>query len=325
MRRREFIAGLGAVAAWPLTAWAQRPLQAVGYLALGTMGGARVFTAAFLRGLGEPGYVEGQNVEILYRWAENRYDRLPMLAAELVRRPAAVIFAGGGSGVALNAKSATSTIPIVFVSGSDPVDLGLVASLNRPGGNVTGVSILTAELLTKRLELLREILPATTLIGFLVNPTNPAAEVSNKEAETAARTLGVGLVTLNASTPSEIEAAFSTLAMRRISALLVDGDPLWTAQRNQLAVLAARHAVAAMYPVRDIVEAGGLVSYGVSISDAYRLAGTYVGRILRGEKPSDLPVQQSVRIELVLNLETAKALGLTFPLTLLARADEVIE
>jgi putative ABC transport system substrate-binding protein len=290
------------------------------------MGGARVLTAAFLRGLGEQGYVEGRNVEILYQWAENRYDRLPMLAAVLVRRPVAVIFSGGGSGVALNAKSATSTIPIVFAaSGGDPVDLGLVASLNRPGGNVTGVSILTTELLTKRLELLREIVPATTLISFLVNPTNPAVGFSNKEAEIAARTLGVSLVTLNASTPSEIEAAFSTLAMRRISALLVDGNPLWTIQRNQLAVLAARHAVAAIYPVRDIVEAGGLVSYGASISDAYRLAGTYVGRILRGEKPSDLPVQQSVRIELVLNLKTAKALGLSFPLTLLARADEVIE
>ena len=289
------------------------------------MGGARVYTAAFLRGLGEQGYVEGRNVEILYSFAQTQYDRLPMLAAELVRRPVAVIFTSGGSGVALTAKSATSTIPIVFVAGGDPVDLGLVASLNRPGGNVTGASILTAELLGKRLELLHEIVPATTLIGFLVNPTNPAVGVSNKEAETTARTLGVRLVTLNASTPSEIEAAFSALAMRRINALLVDGDPLWSVQRNRLAVLAARHAVAAIYPVREIVEAGGLVSYGASISDAYRLAGTYVGRILRGEKPSDLPVQQTVRIELVLNLKTAKALGIEIPLRVDVLADQVIE
>jgi ABC-type uncharacterized transport system substrate-binding protein len=306
-------------------AGAEARVPVVGYLALGTIGGARVFTAAFLRGLGEQGYIEGRNVEILYQSAENRYARLPMLAAELVRRPVAVIFAAGGSGVALNAKSATSTIPIVFVAGGGPVDLGLVASLNHPGSNVTGVSILTAELLAKRLELLREIVPATTLIGFLVNPTNPAVGVSNKEAETAARTLGLRLATLNASTPSEIEAAFSTLAMRRMSALLVDGDPLWTVQRNQLAELGARHAVAAIYPVRDIVEAGGFVSYGASISDAYRLAGTYVGRILSGEKPSDLPVQQSVRIELVLNLKIAKAIGVTIPETFFVRADEVIE
>jgi putative ABC transport system substrate-binding protein len=248
-----------------------------------------------------------------------------MLAAELVRRPVDVIFTAGGSGVALTAKSSTSTIPIVFVSGGDPVGLGLVASLNRPDGNVTGASILTAELLRKRLELLHEIVPATTLIGFLVNPTNPAVGVSNKEVETTARTLGVHIVTLNASTPSEIEAAFATLAMRRINALLVDGDPLWTVQRNQLAVLAARHAVAAIYPVREIVEAGGLVSYGASIPDAYRLAGAYVGRILRGEKPSDLPVQQSVRVELVLNLKVAKALGIEISPRVTVLADQIIE
>jgi putative tryptophan/tyrosine transport system substrate-binding protein len=325
MRRREFIAGLGGAAVWPLAARAQqRAVPVIGYLALATMGTAQLFTPAFLRGLGEQGYAEGRNVEILYRWAD-KYDRLPALATELVRRPVAVIFSAGGSGVALTAKSATSAIPIVFVGGGDPADLGLVASLNRPGGNATGVNILTGQLLPKRLELLHEIVPAATQIGFLVNPTNPAAEIGNKEAETAARTLGVRLVTLNASTPSEIEAVFSTLVERRINCLLVDGAPLWTFQRNQLAVLAARHAVAAIYPVREIVEAGGLVSYGANISDAYRLAGTYVGRILKGEKPSDLPAQQSVRTELVLNLKTAKALGLAIPPNLLALADEVIE
>jgi len=302
----------------------QRPLPVVGLLDV--VATPAHLTAAFHRGLSEQGYVDGRDVEVLYRHAEEtRYDRLPSLADELVRRRAAVIVASGGPAAALAAKSASTTIPIVFLNGVDPVKLGLVASLNRPGGNLTGVSLLVQELTAKRLELLREIVPAIASIGLLVNPTGPQAAIDTEEAETAARLLGVRLVIQNASTHPEIEAAFPTLVEQRVGALLVGGDPFLFVQRDQLAALAARYKLPAIYALREHVEAGGLMSYGASISDAYRIAGTYAGRILKGEKPADLPVQQSTRIEMVLNIKAARALGLNIPLTLQASADEVIE
>lgn len=325
MKRREFIAGLGA-AAWPVGARAQQLMPAVGYLSANIESASRATTAAFRQGLGEIGYVEGQNVELIYRWADAQYDRVPGLAGDLVRRGVAVIVATGGAGPALAAKSATATIPIVFAHGADPVLIGLVASFNRPGGNVTGVSFLTVALTAKRLELLREIVPAATSIGYLVNPAQtPIVEASMREAEIAARTLGVRLVVLNASASGDIELAFTTLVEQRIGAVLVDADPFLFAQSDHLAALAARHAVPAIYAFREAVEAGGLMTYGASLSDAYRLAGSYTGRILSGEKPAELPIQQYTKVEFIINLKTAKALGLTFPLNLLGRADEVIE
>ena len=325
MRRREFITLLGSAAAWPLAARAQQPaLPVIGFLNSGTESAAGL--GALRQGLGEQGYVEGRNLEILYNYAEGRYDRLPVVAADLVRRRVAVIVSTGGP-ASLAATSATATIPIVFATGGDPIELGLVASLDRPGGNATGASFLTSELTAKRLELLHEIVPAATLIGFLFNPTNSVGEAERREAEIAARILGVRLVLAHASTASETEAAFAILVEQRIGALLVAGDPLFAnVQRDQLVAFAARHAVPAIYEQREIVPAGGLMSYGAKdISGAYRLAGNYAGRILKGEKPADLPVQRSTRTEMVLNLKTAKALGLTVPLSLLALADEVIE
>ena len=325
MRRREFIAGLGSAAAWPAVARAQqRALPVIGYLDAGSESARAPFTAAFRQGLGEQGYVEGQNVEILYRWAESQYDRLPALAADLVRRRVAVIHAQATPS-ALAAKSATTTIPIIFSIGTDPVSLGLVASLNRPGGNVTGVTFLAQELTAKRLELLHEIVPTATSIGLLANPSGPQTEAEMRDAEIAAHILGVRLTVVNATTPSEIEAAFAILAGQRVAALLVGVDTLFVEQRDQLAELVARYSVPAIYAFRDFVDAGGLMSYGPSWHDAWRLAGTYVGRILSGDKPSDLPVQQSARVETVLNLKTAKALGLTVPDKLFALADEIIE
>jgi putative tryptophan/tyrosine transport system substrate-binding protein len=326
MRRREFIAGLGSTAAWPAAAQAQKPkIPVIGYLS-STAGTDGRFTAAFRQGLSELGYVEGQNVSIEYHWMRGQYDQLAAVAADLVRRQVAVIVATGGTATARAAKSATATIPIVFVGGGDPVGVGLVASLNRPGGNVIGAAILTTALTAKRVELLHELVPAATSIGFLVNSANPTVfKAEMMEAETAARALAVRLVPLNASTLGEIEAAFEIVSEQRIGALLTSGDPLWTVQRAQLAALTARYAVPAIYAVRDIADAGGLMSYGASISDAYRLVGTYAGRILKGEKPANLPVQQATKLELVINLKTAKALGLTIPETLLATADEVIQ
>jgi putative tryptophan/tyrosine transport system substrate-binding protein len=328
MRRREFIAGLaGSGVAWPLAARAQQPVMPViGYLNSSTESNAQHFTAAFRRGLSELGYVDGQNVSIEYRWMEGQYDRLAALAADLVRRRVALIVATGGTATARAAKSATTTIPIVFVSGGDPVEVGLVASLNRPGGNVTGAAILTKALTAKRLELLHELVPAATPIGFLVNPTNPTVLKDEiMEAETAARALGLHLAILNASTLGELEAAFEAQIGQRIEALMTSGDPLWTIQRVRLAALTARRAVPAIYAVREIVDAGGLMSYGAGISDAYRLVGNYAGRILKGEKPADLPVQLATKLELTINLKTAKTLGLTIPETLLATADDVIQ
>jgi putative tryptophan/tyrosine transport system substrate-binding protein len=326
MKRREFIAGLGSAAAWPMAARAQQPaLPVVGYLSGTTESTNAVAVRALRQGLGDHGFVEGRNIEILYRWAELQADRLPALAADLVRRRVAVIVAAPSNATALAAKSATATIPIVFVIGADPVELGLVASLNRPGGNVTGTTYFSEGLTPKHLELLHEIVPAVTLIGFLVNPATPKVEARIREAEIAARILGVGLMILNASAPSEIENVFAILAEQRVGAVLVGSDLLFGVQTQQLAALAARYAVPAIYPNRLNVEAGGLISYGTNRHDPYRLAGTYAGRILKGEKPSDLPIQQSTKIELLINMKTAKALGLAIPQSILLRADEVIE
>jgi ABC-type uncharacterized transport system substrate-binding protein len=316
MRRREFIAGLGG-AAWPVMAHAQQPaMPAIGFLVGEPISEHLV---ARLR------QAQWQNVEILYRSAENRYDRLPELAADLVRRGVAVIVASGGVAPVLAAKSATATIPIVFASAADPVELGLVASLNRPGGNITGVSFLAEALVAKRLELLHQVVPAAKSIGYLVNPTSPQVESQIKNAENAARVLGMRLVTLSASTPSDIEVAFAVVAERQIGALVTAADPFFYAQRSQLTAMAARQVVPAIYQVREMADVGGLMSYGPNLSDVYFIVGGYVSRILRGERPADLPVQQVTKVELVLNMKTAKALGLTIPETLLATADEVIQ
>jgi putative tryptophan/tyrosine transport system substrate-binding protein len=321
MRRRAFIAGVGSAAVWPLAARAQQvALPVIGYLSGGTESSDRDYIGAFRRGLGEQGYVEGRNVEILFRWAETRNDRLLALAAELVRRRVAVIVATRGHAPALAAQSATTTIPIVFNIGADPVELGLVGSLNRPGGNATGVTVLTRTLTAKRLELLSEMVPTAKSIGLLVNPTSPQVEAEMNEVEIAAHKLGVRVERTDASSPDEIEAAFATL--HGVDALLTATDPLfWT----QLAGLAARHRLPAIYIAREIVDAGGLMSYGPNFLDSIHLTGTYAGRILNGEKPAELPVQQSTRIELAVNLKTAKALGIEVPPAVLVRADEVIE
>jgi putative ABC transport system substrate-binding protein len=315
----------GATVAWPLAARAQQPtMPVIGYLGPGALESARPFRAAFLDGLVETGYVEGRNVAIEYRWAEDQYDRLPELAGELVRRQVAVIVTAGATPTALAAKAWTETIPIVFVLGSDPVQFGLVNSLGRPGGNVTGVTVLDVELIAKGFELLHELVPAATTIGVLVNPNNLTIEAQTRGAKIAARILGVHLLVLNASSQSEIEMAFTTLVEQRAGALLVSGEPLFFGTaRDQLVALAARHAVPTIY--QYMTAADGLMSYGSRLADAFHIAGVYSGRILRGEKPADLPVQQSTRVELAINLKTAKTLGLTIPTSLLARADEVIE
>jgi putative tryptophan/tyrosine transport system substrate-binding protein len=300
----------------------------IGFLSGGN-GGAlfeSLAQAAFRQGLGEQGYVEGGSVEILYQYAEFHYDRLPVIAAELVRRQVAVIVATSpGTASALAAKSATTTIPIVFAIGIDPVKLGLVASLSRPGANITGATFLTTDLTAKRLELLHEIVPSARPIGVLVNPTAPQTKSQREEAEGAARILGVPFVILNASSPNEIDAAFATIAEQRIEALLIGADGLFASRSNQLIALAARYGVPAIYPYPEAAKAGGLISYGASIPTTFRLAGTYVGRILKGEKPADLPVQQSSHLDLVINLKTAKVLRLEVPPGLLVRADEAIE
>jgi putative ABC transport system substrate-binding protein len=280
--------------------------------------------AAFRKGLSEVGYVEGHNVAIEYRWANNEIDRLPDMADDLVRRRVAVI-ATRGNGAAIAAKATTSTIPVVFSIGGDPVKLGLVASLNRPGGNMTGVSFLATGTVAKMLEMLHETVSATTVIGALVNPGNPQAAADTREAEEAARILGLQLHVLNASNERAIDSAFAALIQRRAGALLIEGDPLFQARMKQLVALTVRHGIPAIYQGREFPDTGGLMSYGASLEDAAHLAGIYTGRILKGEKPADLPVQQSTKVDLVINLKTARALGVTVPLPLLARADEVIE
>jgi len=325
MNRRELTAGLGAAAAWPLVARAQQPaLPVIGYF--GTQAADddyKNFTVPFLQGLKETGYVEGQNVAIEYRWAENHTDRLPALADDLVRRRVAVILTSG-TPETLAAKAATATIPIVFATGGDPVALGLVASLNRPGGNVTGIAGLSAELASKKLQLLRELTPNAAVFGVLADPAFPATQ-SVADLQAAARTLGLQLVVVNARTDSDLEMAFATFSQQHVGAVLVGLSSFYTRRMEQLAALAARHALPAIFPYREFALAGGLMSYGSSLLYSFHQAGIYTGRILKGEKPADLPVEQAVKIELTLNLKTAKALGLTIPETLLATADEVIQ
>jgi putative tryptophan/tyrosine transport system substrate-binding protein len=327
MRRRDFMALVGgAAAAWPLTAHAQqRPMPVIGVVRSGSAHGIAHLLAAFRKGLNETGLVEGQNVAMEYRFAEGRYDRLSALAAELVAWPVNMIVALGGVQAALAAKAATTSIPIVFAVGADPVEFGLVASLARPDGNVTGVSFLTAALDAKRLGLLRELVPQAAVFAALVNPTMSAAEKQSRELTEAARRLGLRLHIVNASSEGEIETAFASMVGLKAGALVVAADPFLFSQHRHIVALAARHAIPAIYEWRDFAEAGGLASYGTSLLEAYRQAGIYTGRILQGSKPAQLPVMQTTKFEFVLNLKTAKALGLEVPPTLSARADEVIE
>ena len=327
MRRREFITLLGgAAASWPIAARGQQPaMPVIGFMHSASPGPFATYIAAFRDGLGQMGYVEGRNIVIEYRWAEGQTERLPDLAAELVRRPVAVLIAAGGSLSALTAKRATSTIPVVFPGADDAVKLGLVESLNRPGGNVTGVSIFNAVLAAKRLELLRELASKPISTAFLVNSKHPAAESQIQDLEEAAQGIGQKVMILRASSAREIEEAFATLIRERIDALVLGADPFFQHSRDQLVDLAAHHRVLAIYLNREFPVVGGLVSYGVHFPENYRQAGLYAGRILKGEKPADLPVIQPTKFELVINLKTAKALGLTVPPSLLAIADEVIE
>jgi putative tryptophan/tyrosine transport system substrate-binding protein len=324
--RRKFLATLGGAAAWPFAARAQQPVMPViGFLNGGSREGYVPFVAAFRQGLKDAGYVEGQNVTIEYRWAEGQYDRLPSLAAELLQHKVTVI-AATSTPAALAAKAATSTVPIVFSTGGDPVKLGLVASLRRPGGNVTGATQLSVEVGPKRLELARELFPGATTFALLVNPANPVAATVSKDLEAVADTLGVRLHVLHASTEADLETAFATAAQLRAAALVISGpDPWLVSHAAQLGALALRHSVPAIYQFREFAAAGGLMSYSGSNTETYRLAGLYAGRILKGEKPADLPVQQATKVELYINLKTAKTLGITVPLPLSGRADELIE
>jgi putative tryptophan/tyrosine transport system substrate-binding protein len=326
MQRRELITLVGMAVAWPLAARAQRAaIPVVGFLGAGSPEPDAYRAAAVRQGLRDSGYIEGRNIAFEYRWAEDRYERLPALAAELVRRDVAVIVAIGGNTSATAAKAATGTIPIVFEIGGDPIGMGLVASLNRPGGNITGVTFLVGTLVAKQFEVLHETIPKAALIGFLVNPTNADAEIKTKDALAAAESFGQKLLVVPARTDSELEAAFVTLAQQRADALVVGADPLFSSRRDKLVELSARQKMPAIYFLREFASVGGLMSYGTSITEALRLAGLYAGRILKGEKPADLPVQQSTNVELVINLKTAKALGLMVPSQIVARADEVIE
>jgi putative ABC transport system substrate-binding protein len=327
MRRREFITLLGgAAAAWPLAARAQQPaMPVIGWISSRAASESDYLVAAFRQGLKETGYMEPQNVALDFRWGEGRYDRLPAHATELVGRPVTVIVATGGDPAAQAAKAATATIPIIFVSGSDPVKVGLVASLNRPGGNITGVHLLLLGMGAKRLGMLHELVPAANPIGVLTNPNFADGRTQLRDVEDAAKSLGLELMVLKASTELEIDAAFNHLAQQRIGAVLIASDPFFTTRRDQLAALTARHAIPAMFDLREYAVAGSLMSYGASLTDGYRQGGIYTGRILKGAKPADLPVVQPTKYELVINLNTAKALGLTVPQTLLAVADEVIE
>jgi putative tryptophan/tyrosine transport system substrate-binding protein len=323
MRRREFIALVGGAAAWPFDTRAQQPVMAlVGLLSSGQLDDRQI--GAIRQGLKEASYVEGRNVAIKYRSADSRFDRLPALVADLVADPVAAIVALAPP-AAMAARAATATIPIVFAIGADPVDLGLVSSLNRPGGNVTGVTFIVTALAAKRLELLRALVPSTTVVGFLINPGNPTSESQTRDVQVAARALGVELLILNASSERNIDAAFTSFVQQGVSAVVVGADSLFVSRRDQLVGLAARHAMPVTYFLREFTDIGGLMSYGGSQTEAYRLAGAYTARILKGDKPAALPIQQTVKFEFVINLKTATALGLTVPATLLAAADEVIE
>jgi putative ABC transport system substrate-binding protein len=327
MLRREFFGVMGGAAAtWPLAARAQlAAMPVIGFLSSRSPGESAAVVAAFHQGLGEAGFIEGQNIAIEFRWAEGQYDRLPALAADLVNRRVALIIAAGGDLPALAAKAATSTIPIVFTGSDFPVKVGLVASLSRPGGNVTGASLFTSELEAKKLSLLREMVPKTLLIAMLVNPTNPSAEADIGDVQTAAAAVGQRIFLLRAGNEREIDVAFEMVVHQRANALLVAHDPYFLSRREQFVAQAAYHKVPAIYEFREFVLDGGLMSYGSKITDNYRLGGSYAGRILKGAKPAELPVQQPTKFELVINLKTANALGLAVPPTLLTRADEVIE
>jgi putative ABC transport system substrate-binding protein len=326
MDRRDMIALLGGAAILPVAARAQQPGRpVVGFLNSGSPGANGARMSAFRKGLGELGYVEGQNLAIEYRWADGQYDRLATLAAELVSRQVSVIAATGGLAVAIAAKAASRTIPIVFNMGADGVQTGLVASLNRPGGNITGVSFLSTAIAAKELEVLHGVAPDTAVVAALVNPTNPTTEGELRDWQEAARILGLRLQILNASTGRDIDAAFETLVQGRVRALIIQGESFFNSRLKQLVALTVRHAIPAIYTGREFVDAGGLMSYGANIPEAFRITGLYAGRILKGERPGDLPVQQATKVELIVNLTTAKAIGLTVPLSLLAIADEVIE
>ncbi len=329
MQRREFITLLAGMVAWPLAAQAQTQQPAmpvIGYLGSSSPDLYADRLRAFRQGLNETGYVESRNVAIEFRWAEGRFDRMPAMLADLVHRRVAVIVVAGSTPGALAAKTATAAIPIVFSVGGDPIQEGLVVSLNRPGGNLTGVTIMNVELMPKRLELLHAIVPTATIVGLLVNPTSPnIAESETRNAQAASRVLGLQLHVLNASTANEIDMAIATFAQRGAGALLIGGDVFFAGQRKQIVALAARHSIPAIYDRREFAAAGGLISYGTSLLDAHRQVGVYTGRILKGEKPADLPVLQPTKFELVINLKTARTLGLTIPPTLLATADKVIE
>ena len=325
LRRRKFLTLLGGAATWPIASRAQQSaMPVIGFVNSASPGGSYPPLPAFLKGLSEIGFIEGRNVAIEYRWADGHYERLPALIADLVQRQVSVI-AATSTPAAVAAKPATSTIPIVFETGSDPVALGLVASLSQPGGNVTGVTNLIAGLMSKQLGLLRELVPGSTAIAALVNPNFAGTEQQLRDVEAAARTLRLQLIVLRAGTERELETAFVTLAQQGAGTLLVGADPFFSANRDQIVALAARHAIPAMYWLREFAVAGGLMSYGTDLADSYRLAGIYTGRILRGEKPADLPVQRSIKFEFVINIKTAKALGIEVPNSMQLLADEVIE
>jgi len=326
IRRREFITLLGGAAAWPLAVGAQQAaMPVIGFLGGGSPDAFAHVVNAFRQGLYETGFAEGQNVTIEYRWAEGQYDRLPALVADLIRQKSAVIVATGGDVGVRAAKKAATAIPIVFTSGSDPVAAGFVSSLNRPGGNVTGVSLFVSVLEGKKLELLRELVPMAAVIGFLVNPNNPRADVDTADMQAAARALGKLLLILKADGEHDFDAVFTNLAQQRVDALVVHTEPFFLSRRDHLVELAARHSIPTIYGLREFAAAGGLISYGTKLSDSYRQVGIYTGKILKGEKPADLPVMQPTKFEFVINLKAAKALGLTVPTSLLVRADEVIE
>jgi putative ABC transport system substrate-binding protein len=327
MKRREFITLLGGAAvAWPLAAHAQQPvMQVIGFLSAGSQQSDAARLVAFRRGLNETDYVEGRNVASEYRWADHQYDRLDALAVELLGRRVTAIVAIGGPAPAVAAKAATRTVPIVFTIGGDPVEIGLVASLNRPGANVTGVTTMANIVVAKQFEVLHEAVPEAVVIGFLVNPTNPNAETDTKEAQEATRTLGLQLRVVNASTEHDIDAAFASFDQQRVDAGVVLPDAFFNSRANHIVALAARYALPMIYSLREYPSTGGLMSYGTGLADAYRQAGIYTGRILKGEKPEDLPIVQATKVELIINLKTARMLGLTVPPKLLARANEVIE
>jgi putative tryptophan/tyrosine transport system substrate-binding protein len=325
MRRRQFITLLGGATAWPLAARAQQAMPVIGILGSVSPVPYAGLVAAIKEGLQQTGYVEGRNVAIEYRWAEGQYDRLPQQAAELVNRGVAVIILVGGGPTTAAAKAATATVPIVFITGEDPVKTGAVAALNRPGGNATGVSLLTVAMEAKRLQLLQELVPTAAVVAIIVNPNNPQADQQLQELQAAARVLGVQVEVFKAGTPSEIDIAFANAVQRRAGALHMAGDAFFNTRKEQFVVLSARHLLPTIFHLREYSEAGGLISYGPSLKDAYRQQGIYAGRILKGEKAAEMPVQQAVKVELVINLQTAKTLGLSIPLPLLGRADEVIE